>query len=471
MFFAMWFATGIVMLFEPFPALSAADRFACLAPIELGTSRVTLPARVSRPADGISQLRLTSLNGRPTFHVHHADGVDSYTADGGATPIVVDPQQARTVAAGCGFGAPREVRTVSDDQWTVHQAFDPHRPLHKVALDDPSGMVVYVSSRTGEVVQKTTRSSRGWNWIGSVPHWIYPTVIRRHWRFWDALVWWLSGIGTAGTIAGIVIGLARVRQTPANAISPFRGALYWHHLSGLGLGLIVLAWILSGMLSMDHGRLFSSDSPTSEQVGVLAGDAPFEGDPAALGRRLTFPAPVREIEWLRVSGRRFLSFRGSPTAREVVAVDAEAGSAAAVLQSSLFADVQARLVPNARLVSSEVLARYDADYYGREHAPRPLPILRLRFDDPASTWLHVDLNTGRIIERVDASRRSYRYWFNALHSHDLPWMLEHSTLRYSWMVLLCACGLAFSLTGIWLAWKWLQRQTRSGAASPAGLGR
>lgn len=359
---------------------------------------------------------------------------------------------------------------MSDDQWTVHQAFDLHRPLHKVSLNDPSGTVVYVSSRTGEVVQKTTRSSRGWNWIGSVPHWIYPTVIRRHWPFWDALVWWLSGVGTAGTIAGIVIGLARVRRAPASAISPFRGALYWHHLSGLGLGLIVLAWILSGMLSMDHGRLFSSDSPSAEQVTTLAGDAPFAGDPAALARRLTFPAPVREIEWLRVGGRRFLSFRGGPTAREIVAVDA-ARPAGAVLPSSLFADVQSRLVPDARLVSSEVLPRYDVDYYGREHAPRPLPILRLRFDDPAATWLHVDLNNGRITERVDASRRSYRYWFNALHSHDLPWMLEHSTLRYSWMVLLCACGLAFSLTGIWLAWKWLQRHTRSGAASPAGLGR
>ena len=33
--FAMWFATGIVMHFVPFPALTEADRFAGLASIDL----------------------------------------------------------------------------------------------------------------------------------------------------------------------------------------------------------------------------------------------------------------------------------------------------------------------------------------------------------------------------------------------------------------------------------------------------
>src|SRR5665213_1137210 len=35
--FAMWFATGIVMHFVPFPALTEADRFAGLAPIDLAS--------------------------------------------------------------------------------------------------------------------------------------------------------------------------------------------------------------------------------------------------------------------------------------------------------------------------------------------------------------------------------------------------------------------------------------------------
>ena len=36
--FAMWFATGIVMHFVPFPALTEAERFAGLAPIDLASA-------------------------------------------------------------------------------------------------------------------------------------------------------------------------------------------------------------------------------------------------------------------------------------------------------------------------------------------------------------------------------------------------------------------------------------------------
>ena len=73
-----------------------------------------------------------------------------------------------------------------------------------------------------------------------------------------------------------------------------------------------------------------------------------------------------------------------------------------------------------------------------------------------STWLHVDLATGRLLERLDASRRTYRFWFNALHSHDLPWMLERPALRRFWMTILCVAGFLFSCNGAWLAWKRLK---------------
>ena len=37
--FALWFASGIVMHFVPFPALTEAERFAGLGPIELARVR------------------------------------------------------------------------------------------------------------------------------------------------------------------------------------------------------------------------------------------------------------------------------------------------------------------------------------------------------------------------------------------------------------------------------------------------
>ena len=455
--FAMWFASGIVMLFHPYPALSAADRFACLSPIDVAATR-GIGALLARVPAEASRIWLTAADGRALLHVSRGDAIHSWSMDA-ADAAPIGTTTARVVAGRCGWGHPVSLDTIRDDQWSVHQRFDPDRPLYRVTLDDAAATVVYVSSRTGEVVQKTDRSSRAWNWLGSVPHWIYPTVIRRHWALWDSLVWWLSGAGTVGVLAGLAIGVVRWRRSPWSRISPFRGALYWHHVTGIAGGVVVLAWILSGMLSMDHGRLFSTDAPTPAQVATLKGASTVTGNLAAALRRLEdLPHPPREIEWVSIAGEAFIVARSTSGQQSILRADGSPEGS--TFMPATLHDAATRLVPNARLIGSDVLDAYDNNYYGREHAPRPLPVLRLRYDDSASTWFHVDLASGAILERANASRRAYRYWFNALHAHDLQWMLDRPRLRRAWMVTLCTGGLVFSLNAVWLAWKRLRPMAR-----------
>lgn len=454
--FAMWFASGAVMVFQPYPAQTEAQRFACLEPIDLGRTSLhpSLLARAS--TEDTTAVRLTSLAERGVLHVHGGDRVESYWADTGDGPIHVDATLARRVAQRCGDGDIESLQTISDDQWTVHEGFAGHRPLHRVRLADPRGTVVYVSSQTGEIVQRTTRATRGWSWVGSVPHWIYATAIRRHWGLWDALVWWLSIVGTIGVGTGLVMGLVRWRASTRSRVSPYQGAMYWHHVSGLGVGIVVLAWIVSGGLSMDHGRLFSTGAPTPEQARLLAGTTRFAGTPATLFAQISPADAVKELEWLRVGGHPYLTARLGPDRQWIAAVGRPA-PLQAVFDPVVFAPVVSTLVPRAALRERRVLETFDRHYYGRDHAPRPLPVLRLEYDDPADTWLHIDLATGRLLDRLDASRRSYRIWFNALHSHDLPWMLDRPDLRRTWMVAFCCVGFLFSGNGVWIAWKRLRR--------------
>ena len=42
------------------------------------------------------------------------------------------------------------------------------------------------------MLQRTTRFERGWNWVGAVVHWMYPTVLRKNPWAWDHTVWWLA---------------------------------------------------------------------------------------------------------------------------------------------------------------------------------------------------------------------------------------------------------------------------------------
>ena len=204
--FAMWFASGIVMHFVPFPARS-----------EVG--------RVGGSAVGGDR------------EIHSEQGALRIAA-AHARSLGLDPS--RTT-----------VTLIDDDQWTVAGDFDSDRPLYRIAVNDAAGTEIYVSSAKGDVVLFTTRSMRLANYFGSIAHWIYPTVLRRHGKAWSALMWWLSLVATIGASIGVIIGIVRL-----GAATAYRGLQRAHHTFGLIFAPFILSWIFSGFLSVDDGWLF-----------------------------------------------------------------------------------------------------------------------------------------------------------------------------------------------------------------------
>src|SRR5215471_2075123 len=70
--FAIWFASGIVMHFVPYPALSEAERTAGLAPIEI--ARVTHGSRDAAAASALADATRAALLQRPDGPVYVVTG-------------------------------------------------------------------------------------------------------------------------------------------------------------------------------------------------------------------------------------------------------------------------------------------------------------------------------------------------------------------------------------------------------------
>ena len=136
------------------------------------------------------------------------------------------------------------------DQWTVSSEYDHDRPLFRYSLDNSAGTEIYVSSRSGKVVLTTTHNARVANYLGSIPHWIYPTPLRHHARAWRALLWWLSLLGTSGAAIGVIIGVVKLAVAIRDRAWPYRGLQAWHHALGLVFAPFILMWIFSGFLSL-----------------------------------------------------------------------------------------------------------------------------------------------------------------------------------------------------------------------------
>lgn len=451
--FAMWFASGIVMHFFPFPSLTEAERFAGLAPVERAqvVIGVTDAVAVSGIVD-VTRVRLIQRSDGPVYIVSGAVATRAVRARDGQEATVTSADVALAIAQaharsrGIDAAQAEIVARRNYDQWTVPNGFDRHRPLFRVALGDESGTEVYVSSPTGEVVLDTTRSERGWNLVGSVLHWIYPTVLRRDWQLWDRAVWTLSLFASISALLGAVLGIARVKRQGGGLGSPYRGWHALHHLIGLAATIFVLTWIVSGWLSMDHGLLFSRGQLTTGEVGeVNAG--PDWRTVSWLG---PMPSPVREIEWFAFKGDLYRRDRTSLTGQTLTrAGEPPRSGQAGVLNAQEIASLIARLASGCG--APVVLADND-DYPARSVVPGA-PVYRSRCGD---LWFDIDGADGRVLQRLDASRRAYRWAYRALHTLDFPVLMAHPRLRDTLIVGLCALGLVFSITGIVIGWRRLR---------------
>lgn len=483
--FALWFATGAVMIYVPFPSLGDGARIAAAAPVSLAALHVT-PSQALAVAGGapVDRLRLVDVLGAPRYLLHLADGRMLAVAaqhpgtagdDAAREAPALDAALAAQVATGF-VGRPVRPQQMhgplDHDQWTVHQRFDAARPFYRADLGDAAGTQLYVSARTGEVLQRTTAFERGWNWVGAVVHWIYPTLLRKHFNAWDQTVWWLSLAALATAVLGYALGVLRtvnLRRRQGAGATPFRGWLRWHHLLGLSAGLLLLGWVFSGWLSMDHGRLFSVDQPEANALARWRGMPLAQAvEPLTLAQLSGWAAP-QEIEFIAVGGQPFVVLRGGDPVRaqgaavgsRVVAADLlpDLSRADPVLPDALLRVAAARTWEQQGVADLAPIAADDA--YGHlRNDPLPPAARRITLGDAGATWVHVDAASGRIVSVMDRSRRVYRWLFNGLHTFDFPLLNRAGVLWQVLMLIALACGFALSVTGVVLGARRLGRRVR-----------
>lgn len=536
----LWFASAFIMMYVQFPGLGDSERLARLAPLSVapvvpavpavplapaaskaqaarqapaGAPAATLaaPARALWGGNGaegvgapppVQRIVLRMVDGRPVYVVQDAGGWRAVSAlaggrEGGEVEggegdrEVAGPRAAASSPAGAAqalrvaaqfAGVPAlEAELIEVDQWSVSASLDAHRPLWAVAMAD--GGLHYVSSRTGEVVRDSSRTERWLGWPGAVVHWIYPTVLRRQSTLWHWVVVGLSSYALLTALLGTVVGLLRWR--PAGYArgnrSPYRGLMWQHHVLGLAGALVILAWLLSGLLSMNPFGVFSragggAASPQATWGGALGPRELSALSGQALQQALArAPHPVSELEILPA----LLPGGAAPASTASMASTASTAPAPAATplaglrlwlrgpagQSTLLSpagellridesavrEATRRYTP-APVAAVTKLEAFDAYYYAR-HEPRPLPVWRVVLADPQQTWLHVDATTGRLLGRLDTSRRAERWLYNGLHSWDLNWLLAHRPVWDIAMLAALLLGSWFSVTSVVLAWR------------------
>lgn len=469
---ALWFISGVVMLYVGYPKLTPWERLGPLPALTEEDCRAPLDAIPGGASPSAAGLVLTSIGGEPSYVLRDGRNRLRVLAAADGTPRQsVTPERALSEAR---VFAPtarlRHAGEILEDRWTHSRALDAHRPLHRIRLEGESPGLLYVSSTTGQTVMDAPLSQQRWNYAGAWLHWLYMFRDRPVDPVWSWLVILLSAMCTVTAVTGATVGLWRWRfrgRYKSGARTPYQeGWMRWHHIIGLAFSAFVCTWIFSGLMSMNPLGIFS---PAHGRPDVAA----YHGESGSVADALMQPSgivrtlrgagftPV-ELQWRSLGGETYvLAYDAGARTRLVRAGMDGALNVAAAWQPGEAMSAAQRLFARPP-ATSQVLSRYDAYYYQRHpeamNGARSLglPALRLDYEDAGRTRVYIDLRTGEMAMSLDRSQRASRWLFYFLHSWDTPALLRTGPARDWAIIALSLGGLAVSLTGVVIGWRRLR---------------
>ena len=403
LFFAMWFISGVVMMYVGYPKLTPAERLGHLAPLD--PAGVTVTPAQALAAAGLEDGAALSLSAsRAGQAVYLAGGGRRAPAVDAASGVVARGGRAGGRRHGLGLvrrGLPvRYAGAVDEDVYTHSRALDPHRPLHRVDAADPDHTRLYISSATGAVVLDATRAERAWNYVGAWIHWLYPFRGNALDRWWHDIVVWLSVAGVTLALTGTVVGLMRWRFAPLCQRQPL--AVPREHDA--------LASSERPAVRRRHHHLDLQRADVDEPLETLRqrrrplAQAAYEGPPAPAATLAApaaliaaLPAAPRELSWTRAAGQSLVQARMAAArrccCRRGKRAPPRSTSPCCAPRRHAAAGRPAGRGADAGALRLLLLRARRARHAGP--CGKPLPAWRLVYDNPEASWVYLDPATGQ----------------------------------------------------------------------------
>jgi hypothetical protein len=476
--FCSWFISGVAFMYWGMPEVTAEERFAHQADVNLSTATLSpaeaaekaevRPQYATRPAEAAEKaevrpggLRIEMRGSRPVYRIGN---FPVYADTGEPVQTPVNELQAMEIirkwdpehTAGITYDA----RLEDSDQWTLQSAQRNQMPLHRIALNDSADTYYYVAEETGEIAMKTDRETRIKGFLSGVLHWVYFIPLRKQTFWWNQFIIWGSFVGALMCLTGIVAGIWRLsptrrfRQKGQQSFTPYSGLMRWHHYSGLIFGLISFTFIMSGAFSVNPYNMFSGTPLSREQREVATGGAvslkPITLDALRSGiAEISKVFPVKEVDVMRFRGDLYLSANRplSTTEHRMVSLASPEKGAFTKFDDSVMETIAKETMPNVPVEESVWLTEYDNYYRSRDNA-RALPVLRVKYLDPQRTWLYLDPQHGTVSKQERITRLN-RWLYAGLHDLDLPYIFNRRPLWDITVIVLSIGGLLLSATTLW----------------------
>ncbi len=462
--FVVWFISGIVLIFDGFPHASREDRFLHLQELKpLHFENLQAPS-----PDFRGEVSLEICDGKPVYRVQNGRKAKSTFNAETLEPVSCFSENYAVKLSEAFLGSTvKEVQKMNDlDQWVPWSYYKPLLPFFKCTMNDPAHTVMYVSEKTGEIIQQTTRKSRWSARFGAIPHWIYFKQLKSVGDTWRIVVIILSGLGVLMSLTGVYAGIVRLKKRKQKGLTPYKKFWFkWHHLIGFFFGLFVFTFILSGLISVTSIPDWMVGVNSTEKVKVrwnekldLNGQQTIT--PKAIYNALNKKQGIRKIEWKTVFGQpQYQVYYDDYQIPEVYAL--QNGKIEALTPFSL-EDVKLHAKEILRDIQYIIKPQPGYDYYYAGSAMRYLSeqAIKIELEDAAETWIYINPASGAEVKRLTKNSRVRRWLYRFLHTFDIPPLKKVDGLRKTILILLSIGGIVVSFTGLVLSRRWFNRNLR-----------
>lgn len=466
-FFLAWFLSGFVMIYHGFPRashrkfLKASDTlkatdlkplndYLTLIPDSLQVQDVFINRYL-----GETQITIKTTNGKSHIFSNLGEKI--------VPPEVNIGHINRTAKAWCGDFSFTQDTLTKLNQWLPFSSRMNDLPIYKLSIQDPEKTELFLSSKTGEVVQCTTAKERFWAWIGAIPHWIYFYQLRQNAKLWSSVVIWLSGIGCIMVISGMYVGIDRfwrASKKKKKLKSPYKkGSLRWHHWSGIIFGIIALTWAFSGMMSMTSLPKWITGERNNLSTRSLYTLNPCISE-ATIDYRdvLSKYSEIKELKLYGFNTKLIYELTQSDGNKIRLDASKEGAPKLELSQEEVTQAIQ-HLFKTPAEMQCNILTSYDAYYNSTWRQSRALPVFKIEVSSPEKFTIYANPKTTDLY--VYDSVRKMNYWaYSKLHALRFGFLTRHPIL---WTIVIWGLllgGVVVSFTGVILGIKYIIRLTK-----------
>lgn len=472
--FLVWFLSAFVLLFHHYPSVNDAEKMEKQELIaQTPDSLPDLNQVMERIPQGanVNDIRLFRYMGQTVFEIRAGKETVKIPANLSEGLPVIDNDYVMKTAKLWNDAPIAKIDTLNKlDQWIPFGRLKQEMPIYKIFYADDAKTQLYVSSKSGQPLQMSTKSERVWAWLGAIPHWVYFTSLRQDLELWKKTVILLSGVGCIMVLAGFWVTVDiwnKNRRRKDHKFSPYKKKWYhWHYVSGIFFGIFVLAFTFSGMMSLAdvpqwiHKKKIEAD-PAREMQKLKV-------DPTQFGcdyRQVLAEHPdAKELRWNCFSTHPYYTVRNDKNEYNIDATDSIVKPLELTKDEIVQAvtDFYTKEAPEVQLANMKVSELDHFETYFRELKHRgkvQLPVWKIEMNDKDKGVIYVHPKTAQV-RYVDTSAR-LKYWaFTALHRMRIGFLNSHGTMRKGVLIVLLLGGTVASASGVALGINYLRRKCR-----------